>query len=83
VGFITPLHGYSGAQVRLCVNAGRSFGIGILLPSRFYHALVKDDAVDAFVTALAHRVKVARNTLLVQQGGAAEEAQVVYGAGNA
>ena len=59
--FITPLHGYSGSQVRLCVRGGRSFGIGIILPNRFYQALETDDNVNAFVTTLSHRLRIAKS----------------------
>lgn len=65
-GFITPLHGFSGSQVRICVNAGRSFGIGIILPSRFYQALVADDHVNSFVTALSHRLVLAQSPHLIR-----------------
>lgn len=56
--YITPLHGYSGSQVRLCVRGGRSFGIGIILPNRFYNALQSDASLDAFVTTLSQKLRL-------------------------
>lgn len=56
--YITPLHGYSGSQVRLCVRGGRSFGIGIILPNRFYNALQRDESLDAFVTTLSQKLRL-------------------------
>ena len=70
-GFLTPVHGYSGAQIRICIDSARSFGIGILLPSRYFNALQEDTEVNDFVTALSHRVKVSQNQLLLMS---AEEA---------
>ena len=66
--YFNPLHGYSGAQLRLSILSDRSFGVGIPLPGRYCEGVQPEHRVDDFLAALERRIQLTQQASVSTAG---------------